>query len=121
MVGKSLWLMFADEADPDGSTEYFVSAAVFIPSDTAHTLHDEIEKIRGDYGFADGDDLKFSVATKPKQVTPRDHTSAKQRTLAAATNSSVEPAMKTLAATCRLKREVKTPSPGLWRVAVAGA
>ncbi len=76
--------MFADEADQDGSKEFFVSAAVFIPSSSANLLHDRIVQIRDQCGFLDGDDFKFSVTTKPKHVSFEQHTIAKQATMEAA-------------------------------------
>ena len=73
--------MYADEADQDGSREFLVYAAVFFPAEKVLGLHDEVIRLRYKYGFEDGDLLKFSTGTKPKQVERENHTKLKNDVL----------------------------------------
>jgi len=82
-----MFLMYADEADQDGSKEFLVYAAVFIPADKALRIHLEIDKLRTESGFSPTDTLKFSSGTKPKDITREAHTDIKNKVLDLAVDS----------------------------------
>lgn len=71
------WRMFADEADFDGSKEYLVFSAVFIPTNATLQISRQIEAIRLEAGFRAGDDFKFSSTTRPRSVDQKAHKEAK--------------------------------------------
>jgi hypothetical protein len=79
-----MYLMYADEADQDGSREYLIYGAVFIPAEASVALHDELVSIRDVHGFEATDLFKFSTGTKPPDMPREAHTAAKSAVLEAA-------------------------------------
>ena len=79
-----MFVMLADEADQDGSKEFLVYAAVFIPSQNALALSQKVAQIRRKHGFPVEAEFKFSTGTKPAKVTREAHTAAKNDVLEAA-------------------------------------
>ena len=85
-----MYLMYADEADQDGSKEFLVYAAVFFPAEKVLELHNSLVKLRYKYGFKDADHLKFSTGTKPPHVSRDDHTNIKNDILDLAIQNSCQ-------------------------------
>jgi Protein of unknown function (DUF3800) len=79
-----MYLMYADEADQDGSKEFLVYAGVFIPMKQVAKIHASIQHARNKHGFSDGDVLKFSASTAPKSVSKEAHAAIKSDILALA-------------------------------------
>lgn len=82
-----MYMMFADEADQDGSREFLVYVAVFVPVSEALTIKREIESLRTEFEFPAGSPLKFSSGTRPSSVTREAHAEIKNRVLALAAQS----------------------------------
>ena len=86
-----MYLMYADEADPDDNprARHFIYGAVFISSDKAEELHDEICRIRTRFGYTSKDSFKFKDRSRPEQVSRENHRAAKQAALTAAARHGV--------------------------------
>lgn len=76
-----MFLLYADEADQDGSKEYLVFVAVFVPADQALKIHQRIGQIRATYGFESDTAFKFSPGGLPKGISRETHTAAKNDVL----------------------------------------
>ncbi len=76
-----MYVMYADEADQDGSKEFLIYASVFFPSDQLLKIHKGMIAIRRKYGFKPKDKLKFSPGGVSKDITRQAHTDAKNAVL----------------------------------------
>ncbi|WP_212703080.1 hypothetical protein [Thalassovita aquimarina] len=79
--------MYADEADQDGSKEYLIFAAVFIPANNAINIHRGMEKIRANLKLDKSTEFKFSPGKLPKGISRQDHAEAKSEVLRVRTHS----------------------------------
>ncbi|WP_170443263.1 hypothetical protein [Ruegeria arenilitoris] len=76
-----MYIMYADEADQDGSKEYLIYASVFFPSDQILKIHNGMIGIRNKFGFAPGDKFKFSPGGISKSISREAHAAAKNEAL----------------------------------------
>lgn len=76
-----MYLMYADEADHDGSKEFLVYASVVVEATQVKSICKGIQELRGKFGLKPNEELKFSSRSKPKHLSQSDHTALKEQVL----------------------------------------
>jgi hypothetical protein len=84
-------VMLGDEADAEQGRgqKFFIYGAVFIDSENIWTLHDRMERLRRDAGFAATDSLKSAVSTRPKSISADTHRDLKSAVISLAEEMNV--------------------------------
>lgn len=70
-----MYLMYGDEilADEKRGQNFFIYGAAFVDAAQVRPLHEKIEALRREYGYAAGHSLKFTSKGRPDNVGPEEH------------------------------------------------
>lgn len=73
------YILFADEANPEQTdpNKFFIYGGVVFPVVAMAAIHEEIEILRFEFGMSPKDQLKFNTRSRPKELTPEQHTEIK--------------------------------------------
>ncbi|MGX0966763.1 hypothetical protein AB7M63_007212 [Bradyrhizobium japonicum] len=81
-----MYLMFGDEADQDAvkGKKFFVYGAIFVPTNSLHALHSEVERLRVAAGLVGTDSLKSATRGRPACLNAEEHRKLKNDVMKAA-------------------------------------
>lgn len=89
--GACMYWLFTDETNKTSADgDFFIYGGIAIPADRIAELHNSIEAIRAEFGFAATDQLKFQTASRPATMTIETWRKAKSAVIDAALHSNCQ-------------------------------
>ncbi len=78
-----LYFLLTDETNqrPSEKSQFFIYGGLFLPAEALQDLHDLVDNARRDNGYAEGDQFKFAISSKPAQVSSDQFRAAKRAVL----------------------------------------